>query len=104
MVQLPASASRKGTASLSVKVNTGAGGNVLPSLYLNVSTQTGSAQLACPLAWITSAPDSLHTVDPIYPYMVHSMAPSLGSQEALVLDPTRYTHTGMLQTPLALPS
>ena len=30
MVQLPASASRKGTASLHVKVNTGAGGNVLP--------------------------------------------------------------------------
>ena len=30
MVQLPASASRKGTASLHVKVDTGAGGNVLP--------------------------------------------------------------------------
>ena len=29
-VQLPASASRKGTASLHVKVDTGAGGNVLP--------------------------------------------------------------------------
>ena len=29
-VQLPASASRKGTASPHVKVNTGAGGNVLP--------------------------------------------------------------------------
>ena len=29
-IQLPASASRKGTASLHVKVNTGAGGNVLP--------------------------------------------------------------------------
>ena len=29
-VQLPASASRKGTASLHIKVNTGAGGNVLP--------------------------------------------------------------------------
>ena len=29
-VQLPASASRKGTASLCVKVNTGAGGNILP--------------------------------------------------------------------------
>ena len=40
MVQLPASASRKGIASLCVKVNTGAGGNVLPlcefkHLYLN---------------------------------------------------------------------
>ena len=30
MVQLPASTSSKGTASLHVKVNTGAGGNVLP--------------------------------------------------------------------------
>ena len=29
-IQLPASASRKGTASLHVKVDTGAGGNVLP--------------------------------------------------------------------------
>ena len=29
-IQLPASASRKGTASLRVKVDTGAGGNVLP--------------------------------------------------------------------------
>ena len=29
-IQLPASASRKGTASLCIKVNTGAGGNVLP--------------------------------------------------------------------------
>ena len=30
MVQLPASASSKGTASLCIKVDTGAGGNVLP--------------------------------------------------------------------------
>ena len=30
MIQLPASASRKGTALLCIKVNTGAGGNVLP--------------------------------------------------------------------------
>ena len=29
-IQLPASTSRKGTASLCIKVNTGAGGNVLP--------------------------------------------------------------------------
>ena len=27
-----------------------------PSAYSNVSTQTGSAQLACPLAWIMLAP------------------------------------------------
>ena len=33
MVQLPASTSSKGTASLHIKVNTGAGGNVLP-LYM----------------------------------------------------------------------
>ena len=56
IVQLPASASSKGTASLHIKVNTGAWGNVLPSMCSNVSTQAGSAQLACPLAWITSAP------------------------------------------------
>ena len=30
MVQLPVSASSKGTASLQIKVNTGAGGNMLP--------------------------------------------------------------------------
>ena len=69
-----------------------------PSVYSNVSTQTRSAQLACPPAWITSPQGSLHTMDPIYPYMVHSMAPLLGSQAALALDPTRYTHTGMSQT------
>ena len=45
-VQLPASASRKGTASLHVKVNTGAGGNVLPlpvfqSLYPNQISPAG---------------------------------------------------------------
>ena len=55
-----------------------------PSVYSNVSTQTGSAQLACPLAWITSAPGSQHTMDPIYPYMVHSVASSLGGQVTLV--------------------
>ena len=94
MVQLPASASRKGTTSLCVKVDPGAGGNLLPlhvfkCLYPN---------------WISPAglPTSLDHVstrltaynDPMYPYMVHSMAPSLGGQVALVLDPTGYTHTG----------
>ena len=56
MVQLPVSTSSKGTTSLHIKVNTGAGGNVLPSMFSNVSTQTRSAQMVCPLAWIMSAP------------------------------------------------
>ena len=58
-----------------------------PSVYSNISTQTRSTQLACLQAWIMSAPGSLHTTDPIYPYMAHSMAPSLGSQAALALSP-----------------
>ena len=45
-IQLPASASRKGTASLCIKVDTGAGGNVLPlrvfqCLYLNHISPAG---------------------------------------------------------------
>ena len=45
-VQLPASASRKGTASLCIKVDTGAGGNVLPlcvfqCLYLDQISPAG---------------------------------------------------------------
>ena len=59
-----------------------------PSMYFNISIQTRSAQLACPLAWITSPPGSLPITDPIYPYMVHSVAPSLGGQATLVLNPT----------------
>ena len=51
-----------------------------PSMYFDVFIKTRSVQLACPLAWITSAPDSLPIMDPIYPYMVHSVAPSLGGQ------------------------
>ena len=57
VVQLAASASSKGTASLHVKVNTGGGGTFCPCVHSNVSTKTGSAQLACPLAWIMSAPN-----------------------------------------------
>ena len=59
-----------------------------PSVYFYVFIQTRSAQLACPLAWIMSVPDSLPITDPIYPYMVHSVAPSLGNQATLVLNPT----------------
>ena len=75
-----------------------------PSVYFDISIQTRSAQLAWPLAWTMSAPGSQHIMGLIYPYMVHSMAPSLGSQAALVLNPTGLTHTGTLQTPLVLPS
>ena len=39
-----------------------------PFMYFNISIQTRSAQLACPLAWITSAPDSPPITDPIYLY------------------------------------
>ena len=59
-----------------------------PSMCFNTFIQIRSAQLTFPLAWITSVPDSLPTTDPIYPYMVHSVGPSLGSQTALALDPT----------------
>ena len=65
-----------------------------PSVCFNISNQTGSAQLACPLAWITSAPGSPPILDPIYPYMVQSMAPSSGSQAALAFNPTRSIHIG----------
>ena len=75
-----------------------------PYVYYDIFIQTRSAQLAWPLAWIMSAPNSPPITDPIYPYMVHSMGPSLGSQATLVLDPTGYTHTGLSQTPLVLPS
>ena len=87
-IQLPTSANRRGTASLCIKVDTGAGGNILPYMCFDVFIPTRSSQLACPLAWITSAPKSPPIMDPIYLYMVHSVAPSLGSQITLVLDPT----------------
>ena len=59
-----------------------------PSVCFDAFTQIRSAQLAYPLDWIMSVPDSLPTTDPIYLYMVHSMGPSLGSQTILALDPT----------------
>ena len=59
-----------------------------PYICFDIFIPTRSAQLACPLAWIMSEPDSSPITDPIYLYMVHSMAPSLGSQTALVLNPT----------------
>ena len=59
-----------------------------PSVCFDAYTQIRSAQLAYPLALITSTPDPLHTMDPIYPYMVHSKYPSLGSQITLVLAST----------------
>ena len=59
-----------------------------PSVCFDTFTQIRSAQLAYPLALIMSVPDSLPTMDPIYPYMVHSVGPSLGSQTTLALNPT----------------
>ena len=59
MVQLPASASRYGTASLHVKVNTGAGGNVLPlhvfCLYPNPISPDGlPLTWECVSTWLTT--------------------------------------------------
>ena len=59
-----------------------------PSMCFDAFIQIRSAWLACPLALTMSEPDSRPTMDPVYLYMVHSMGPSLGSQSALVLDPT----------------
>ena len=41
-----------------------------PSMCFDAFIQIRSAQLACPLVWITSVPDLLPTTDPIYLYMV----------------------------------
>ena len=60
-----------------------------PSMCFDAFIQIRSAQLAYPLAWITSVPDSLSTTDPIYPNMVQSVGPSLGSQTAVALNPAR---------------
>ena len=49
-IQLPASASRKGTASLCIKVNTGAGGNVLP-LHVFSMPIPRSDQSSWPTHW-----------------------------------------------------
>ena len=59
-----------------------------PSMCFDACTQIRSAQLACPLALNMSVPDSLHAMDPIYLYMVHSEDPSFGSQIGLVCTPT----------------
>ena len=88
-VQLHASASRKGTTSLHIRLTPELELMCCPSMYFDVSIQTRLAQLACPLAWIMSPPNSMPIMDPIYPYMMYSMAPLLGSQAALVFDPTR---------------
>ena len=87
-VQLLASASRKGRPHSVSRSIPELEVMCCPYVYFDVFIQTRSAQLACPLAWITSAPDSLPIMDPIYLYMVHSMVPSLGSQTALVINPT----------------
>ena len=65
-IQLPASASRKGTASVHIKVDTELEAMCYPSVCSDTYTQIRSAQLAYPLALITSTPDSLHTMDPIF--------------------------------------
>ena len=59
-----------------------------PYVYFNIYIPTRSAQLACLLTWIMSASNSPPIMDPTYLYMVHSMAPSLGGQTTLALNPT----------------
>ena len=102
-IQLPASASRKGTASLCVKVDIGAGGNMLPLCVFQClyPDQISPAGLPTGLDHISTRLTAYN--GPIYLYMVHSLGPSLGSQTAMALDPTGLTHIGMLQTPLVLP-
>ena len=77
-VQLPASASRKGAASLHIKVDSGAGGNVLPlhvfrCLYPNQISPAGLPTGLDHISTQLTAYNGTHI-----PYMVHSMAPSLG--------------------------
>ena len=55
-IKLPASASSKGTASVHVKIDTGSGGNILPSICSNSCIQNKLAQMACPLAWTLYKP------------------------------------------------
>ena len=103
-VKLPASISGKGTASLHVKVNTRAGGNVLPlcvfqCLHLNWISPAG---LPTGLDHVSTC--SPPTMDPIYPCMANCMGPLSGSQTALAFNLTRSIHIGTLQTPLVLPS
>ena len=88
-IQLPASTSRKGPPHSVSRLILGLEAMCYPSMCFDAFIQIRLAQLAYPLALITSVPDSPPTTDPIYPYMVHSMGPSLGSQTALVLDPAR---------------
>ena len=58
-----------------------------PSVCFDAFIQIRSAQLAYPLALITSGPDSLPTTDPIYLYMVHSMGHHLAARPPWLLTP-----------------
>ena len=111
MVKLSASISSKETAPLCVQVDTRAGGNafslcvcVFPLCVSMSPPRTRWAQLACPLAWITSAPGSPPITDPIHSYMAHSVALLSGGQVALAFNLARSIHTGTLQTHPVLPS
>ena len=89
IVQLPASASSKGTASLHVKVDTGAGGNVLSLCVFQHVYPNWISPDGLPTGLDHVSIRLVHTMDPIYPYMVHSVAPSFGSQAAPVLNLAR---------------
>ena len=87
-IQLPASASRKGTASLHIKVDTGAGGNVL-SLHVFqclYPDQISPAGLSTGLDHINTRLTAYNRSHiPLYGAL---HGPSLGSQITLALDPT----------------
>ena len=87
-IQLPASASRKEQPHSMSRSIPELEAMCYPSMCFDTFTQTRSAQLACPIPWIMSVPDSLPTTDPIYLHMVHSVGPSHGSQTTLVLNCT----------------
>ena len=84
-LQVPA---EKGQPHSAIKLTPELKATCYPSVCFDTFILIRSAQLAYPLALITSVPDSLPTMDPISLYMVHSVGPSLGSQTALALDPT----------------
>ena len=88
-VKLPASASSKGTASLHVKVDTGAGSNMLPlhvfqHLYPNQISPAGLPSGLDHVSTRLTAYNRSHI--PLYGALC---GPSFGGQVALVLDPAR---------------
>ena len=85
-IQLPASASRKGTASLHVKVDTGVGGNVLP-LHVFRMPIPRSDQSSWPTHWPRPCQYQTHCIQwiPYTSIWCTLQDPSLGNQITLAL-------------------